>query len=183
MLRSENFTNVMTSELLLKQESEFEQAKCKDELNRRLKSIGFTDKQIEQFIINDQAIIVAHKSPTLSQELMAQTKFFNILHPRRIKVEELTISEMLLATEQATSEYPCAIGGNGGYSYFEIVSDYAHQTFARGYYTAIEKLRTIGLEDDIIKKFIFAELQVIRRVTFDDKKAIDAWGEPEKCFI
>ena len=180
MFKSENFANVMTSELLLRQESESEQEKCKEELNRRLRSIGFTNEQIEKFITINQAVIDDNKSNALSDKLMAKTELFNIYAPRTVEVEELTISEMLIATEQATNEYPRAMGGEGGEKYFNVISDHAHQAFKKGYNTAIAKLQEIGLGDDPIKKFVFAEWQVIRRVTFNDQGAVDAWGDPEK---
>ena len=180
MIKSENFANVMTSELLLKQESELEQEKCKEELSRRLRSIGFTDAQIEKFIIGEQAVIDDSKSNTLSEKLMAKMEFFDIYNPHSVEVEKLTISEMLIATEEATNAYPCAIGGEGGPRYFEVISDFARQTFKKGYNTAVEKLQAIGVGEDTIKKFIFAEWQVILRVTFGSKDSKDAWGDPEK---
>ncbi len=181
MLRSQNFGKVMTSELLVKQKTKLESKSCRKELNRRLKSIGFTDEQIEKFVTSEQAIINSRKSnKSETEKFMAQTEFFNKFYPRKIKVKKLTISELLLATEQATNEYPCAIAAKERYWYFEVVSDYARQTFAKGYNTAIKRLKKIGLEDDSIKKFIFAECQVIRKVTFGDQEAIDAWGNPEK---
>ena len=42
------------------------------------------------------------------------------------------------------------------------------------------RLKSIGFTNEQIEKFIF---QVIRRVTFDDYEAIDAWGNPERFLI
>lgn len=178
MIRSRNFKKVLTSELLINQETVSEQQMCRSELYRRLKSISFTDEQIEKFITSEQAII-SRKSYSADENLMAQTEFFNSFYARKnLKIEKLTISELLLATEQATNVYPCASAREE--QYFNLVFDYARQGGAIGYHAAINNLQNIGLEEDSIKKFIFAELQVIRRVTFDDQEAIDAWGKPEK---
>ena len=165
----------MTSELLISQEAEREI--CELELKRRLKSIGFTDKQIEEFITTERAIIDSRKSNDDDEKFMAEKKFFSYPCPR-IKLDELTISELLLITEEATNEYPSARARD--FEYFEIISTYARQFSSKSYDAAIEKLKKFGLEDKSIKKFIFAEWQVIRRVTFNDERAVDAWGNPEK---
>lgn len=180
MVKSENFSNVLTSELLLKQGDVVEQDKCKAELIRRLKSIEFTDEQIEQFIATDEAVINAYKSDTPTETLMAKKEFFDIMAPCELKIKKLTISEMLLASEQATNEYQVALSGQGGEKYFGVISEYARQLIGTGYHTAIDKLKKFGLSEDSIKKFIFAEWQVIRRVTFNDEGAMDAWGDPDK---
>ncbi len=182
MLKCQNFEKVMTSELLINQELESEI--CEEELNRRLKSIGFTNEQIEKFIFDEQTVIYSRESDkSQNEKFMAESEFFSWSCPCKVDANKLTISELLLVSEEATNVYPSAMAGVGGYEYYDIVSEYARQMFAKGYNMAIKKLQAIGLEDDSIKKFIFAEWQVIRRVTFDDYEAVDAWGNPERFLI
>lgn len=175
MIKSDNFANVLTSELLLKQDSEFEQKRCKEELCRRLKSIGFTNSQVEQFIaMEENAMDKGMLQREYNETYMAKRTFIG----SEFRTDKLTVSELLLITEEATDLVP--IAKTKGFDYFHTIYFFAYDIFAEGWKEVDKRLQNLGVSKDTIKKFIFAELQIIRRKFFNCESTVDAWENPDK---
>lgn len=179
MIKSDNFANVLTSELLFEQDSESEREKCKEELYRRLKSIGFIHTQVEKFIAMEEiAIIKGMSQRKYNETYMTKRTFIGSEFREKPNTDELTVSELLLITEEATDLIPHARAK--GFEYFYTIYSFAYDKLAEGWDEVVKRLRNLGVSDDIIKKFIFAELQIIRRKSFNCESTVDAWGNPDK---
>lgn len=111
---------------------------------------------------------------------MENKKFINYLGDGIPNIDELMISELLVITLEANNKYPTAKSDNAGYNFYKEVYKFDQYHGAEGWTKMISNLKSLGMNIDSIKKFIFAEMQIINRVAFNDENAVDAWGYPEK---
>ena len=170
-MKISKFGKFMTSELIIIGSEE-----TMAEVTRRLKSIKLTDDQIKA-VINGERQKIDTQYFKSDQRPMAKREFFSPYSCSAVDPCDLSLSQLVAATAEAQNKMPTL--GSSDSIYAMIVMDYSGPPVRVGISELTRRLEGLGIPENAIKKFIFAEAKVwaIHR---NSDNAFDAWGNPEK---